>query len=146
MPSEAIVESVLAGGLRPAFEPVGARAGQPPEYREFKGLAERCWAADPRARPSAEELVHKLNQLLGALRARQGITGGGFSRRSALSHSFTLGHTAHMGGYGTPLLPPATGGGAGAGGGPLPQVGSGLLGYNMQQSPVDMGRFPLHIL
>ncbi|KAG2494120.1 hypothetical protein HYH03_007758 [Edaphochlamys debaryana] len=51
-----MIGGAVAAGVRPAFP-----RNVPSFYRR---LAERCWAADPRERPSIEELVSALNALL----------------------------------------------------------------------------------
>lgn len=156
LPSEIIADNVAEGRLRPTFEPVGARPDQPHEYAEFKALAERCWDADPRVRPSAEECVQRLNGMLGSMLARGGAPASGLiRRRSTLSLSFTAGSSpfaapggvppgaAGAGQAGAGFMPgPAAAGGPFVGGGSPPAVwgrpgvwggagvGSGIIGYS----------------
>lgn len=48
-------------GVRPGFPP---RRSLPPMTQALRKLVEDCWAADPEARPSFEEVVGRLENML----------------------------------------------------------------------------------
>jgi len=124
--SAEIIDAVLHKALRPQF-----KADTPLEYMR---LAERCWSEDVSNRPTAEELVQTLSQILSAMRGSS-MRAGSFMRRSSLGPPP---HAPH-----SPQHSPTTGS-------PLRSaVQSGLpLGVIIPQAQPQYDReaFPVHIL
>ncbi|KAG2497559.1 hypothetical protein HYH03_004305 [Edaphochlamys debaryana] len=148
------VPAAVAGGLRPIFPP-GL-----PVPATYRAMAERCWARNPRERPSAAEVVSFCQQQLWQLRAAAspppapplpqqspsttGAAAAGPAPAAASDVGAGSGGSAEVAALAAAALPLVAGRAAGAGPGPgagpaAPGGGAGMAQARPSGGVVPMG-------